>query len=454
MDRLNRITLYISPLILLLSLVSAAENSRAPPTGALELQPNVKTRYEEEGKSFTQYCRINKDYTPAGPIRWLKNTVTEIKSDRSIKVQNKSASLSTLWFGKIKRTDEGVYTCVAKIQGYDEEAKIEFKLNVFAGIDFANVARNQTADLGSDYTLKCDVQGDPKPRVSWDRDGKTIDSSSANGKYRLSDGADSLTTLTVMKVAKTDGGAYECEAEQITDISSRSDRVTITLIVNYPPEFPDAEAEKAYAFLGGEVNMQCSAEGQPRPSYEWFYKEDGNLVEQPGYINYDPANAASYSILNRNMTDKSLFREYVCKARNALGTAERTFIIKEVDKPKSPVLRSHRVSGNKIEIELIPPQVEPPMTIKGYRALVRPINTGWENATTIDFNMGKLHYIDSLYHGTDYEIKFAARNEIGLGEFSDSQQVRTHDYSSGTKAGSFSGKVIVFVSLFLFVLLI
>lgn len=99
-----------------------------------------------------------------------------------------------------------------------------------------------------------------------------------------------------------------------------------------PPEFENKTHQNVYSFLGGEVNLTCQASGEPAPSYEWGYLEDGRFVEMllsDVKIREDFADPPS-SFISKNMTDKSQFRDIVCRARNALGSAERKFTVTEV----------------------------------------------------------------------------------------------------------------------------
>ena len=65
------------------------------------------------------------------------------------------------------------------------------------------------------------------------------------------------------------------------------------------------------------IELRCDAEGQPPPEISWFFGEE-ELHESPHYCLPDNG-----SLIIVDMTS-SLSGEYLCKARNLVGSANAT----------------------------------------------------------------------------------------------------------------------------------
>ena len=68
---------------------------------------------------------------------------------------------------------------------------------------------SDTKTEGENVTLYCDAIGNPKPRISWTRNGSLIDISS-NSRIRFSI---DKKQLTIRNVSRTDSGEYRCVAK-------------------------------------------------------------------------------------------------------------------------------------------------------------------------------------------------------------------------------------------------
>ena len=65
--------------------------------------------------------------------------------------------------------------------------------------------------------------------------------------------------------------------------------------------------------------------------------------------------------------------------------------------------------------------------------------------------LGTLHTLDSLFHNTDYEIKLASRNPVGVGQFSDSRSIKTNPVSGAVPSTtpSFTALCILLLGMLL-----
>lgn len=92
-------------------------------------------------------------------------------------------------------------------------------MQISVDITFANAPENQYAKLGSDYTIRCEVRGNPQPSVDWNRNDVSLTS---NDRYIIDN-----TGLLIKNVRESDDGVYTCSALvlETANMQSRNIRV-------------------------------------------------------------------------------------------------------------------------------------------------------------------------------------------------------------------------------------
>ena len=109
--------------------------------------------------------------------------------------------------------------------------------------------------------LECHVEGDPVPRIYWhsNRAGK-LDKRGHN--YRVSDNG----TLEFVSIEKDDEAGYWCKAKNMFGVAESDEAEVIvespTEIVEYP--------ENTHANRGEDLELQCTATGDPAPIITWL----------------------------------------------------------------------------------------------------------------------------------------------------------------------------------------
>uniref|UniRef100_A0A8C4ZZD3 Neural cell adhesion molecule 1a n=1 Tax=Gadus morhua TaxID=8049 RepID=A0A8C4ZZD3_GADMO len=109
----------------------------------------------------------------------------------------------------IKKTDEGMYTCEARVmaRGEIDFRAIKVVINVLPTIRIRQAEVNATADIGTSAMLACDADGFPEPTVTWARNNVVLET---DEKYSLNeDGSE----LLIKDVTKVDEGDYTCMAK-------------------------------------------------------------------------------------------------------------------------------------------------------------------------------------------------------------------------------------------------
>ncbi|XP_064359638.1 carcinoembryonic antigen-related cell adhesion molecule 5-like isoform X2 [Dromaius novaehollandiae] len=170
--------------------------------------------------------------------------------------------------------------------------------------------QNVTVTENGTFSLTCDPPASTETLL-WLRDGVLL---AAGGRLALSD---DNRTLTVTPAARTDAGAYVCEARNPVS-SNRSEATNVTVAYG-----PDAAAisppSPVRVPLGSRVELACVADAVPSPRYAWTF---GNTTL---------GRESLLVFVFRNATQAG---EYRCVATNpALGRAAAAALLLQTPQP-------------------------------------------------------------------------------------------------------------------------
>lgn len=166
-------------------------------------------------------------------------------------------------------------------------------------------------------SLWCSADGDPKPSVTWLKDGKPLNKKRiATVKYETS----SVLRLEPVRRDR-DEGTYECLAE-----NSHGDPVKaaadVKVIAEERPGFPIIVAqspESVTVEMERMATLMCKVEGTPEPEISWI--KNSLPIEILDKLNLETSfyNGTAYlKITNATDNDKGV---YECMAYNSVGAA-------------------------------------------------------------------------------------------------------------------------------------
>ncbi|XP_037543739.1 neural cell adhesion molecule 1a [Nematolebias whitei] len=221
----------------------------------------------------------------------------------------------------IKKNDEGMYTCEARVmaRGEIDLRTIKVIINVLPTIRARMSDVNATADVGRFALLACDADGFPEPTVTWAHNNVVLE---AGDKYNLNeDGSE----LIIKDVKKVDEGDYTCIAKN--KAGEKTEEVSLNVFVI--PNITYFNNQTASEF-DEDVTLTCEASGDPTPTISWMF---GNRVftegEQASWTRPDKyesldknvvvrshARVSSLTIKNVQFTDAG---RYLCIASNSIG---------------------------------------------------------------------------------------------------------------------------------------
>ncbi|KAG2458503.1 OBSCN protein, partial [Polypterus senegalus] len=134
--------------------------------------------------------------------------------------------------------------------------------------DFEAVLSDCTAELGETVKLACKVTGNPKPVISWYKDGKALE---IDPHHIIIEDPDGSCTLILDNLTAEDSGQYMCFATSIAGNVSTLGKI----IVQVPPQFVN-KLRNAQLIKGEDAQFLCTIQGAPYPQIRWY--KDGTLI--------------------------------------------------------------------------------------------------------------------------------------------------------------------------------
>ncbi|XP_031164139.1 neural cell adhesion molecule 1a isoform X25 [Sander lucioperca] len=269
-----------------------------------------------EGDDADIVCNVVS--SPPPTIIWKhKGSKIQVAKDVRYKIMDNGH----LQIRGIKKIDEGMYNCEARVMARGE---IDFKMikvvvNVLPTIRARLSEVNATADIGSSALLACDADGFPEPTVTWAHNNIVLET---GDKYSLNeDGSE----LVIKDVKKVDEGDYTCIAKN--KAGEKAEEVSLNVFVQ--PKITYLNNQTVSEF-DEQVTLTCEALGDPTPTISWSFE---NRVftegEQASWTRPD-----KYESLDRNIVVRSHARvssltlknivftyagQYLCTASNSIG---------------------------------------------------------------------------------------------------------------------------------------
>ncbi|XP_053169066.1 inactive tyrosine-protein kinase 7 isoform X1 [Hemicordylus capensis] len=207
-------------------------------------------------------------------FEWLQNGVPVQDTERRFKEG------SNLQFTSVDRQqDGGNFQCVARNVVTGEEARttnasFNIKWIETGGVALKNPATVEEIQSSAPVTLRCHIDGHPRPASLWLRDGTQIADDrtlySVNSKER---------TLTLKSASPDDNGIYSCCARNAVAHVCSNNNFTLSIIDESFPR-PVIIPKNQIVNKNEEAMFHCKFEAVPPPTQEWLYEDDSPVTNR------------------------------------------------------------------------------------------------------------------------------------------------------------------------------
>ncbi|GFT51976.1 neogenin [Nephila pilipes] len=267
----------------------------------------------------TVYFPCSVHAMPPAKITWLKNQ-QPIHLDETRMTILPSGALE---LDSVLSSDEGTYQCVAvnseklkeSIGGTLFVNKNQDKSKMEPPHFIAIPSQNVVVLKGSDLTLDCAANGNPKPRITWLKDGSTIDLADLDSRFRIVGSG----SLAIENVKEEDAGIYMCRAVNSEDSVDANTNVNIIV----PPYFI-TKPRNQYAREKDDITFTCDVYGNPVPILRWYKNSD--IIVHSDY--FQIVNGKSLRILGAVKSDSGI---YQCFATNSAGSIQSSAELEVLD---------------------------------------------------------------------------------------------------------------------------
>ncbi|XP_053539016.1 receptor-type tyrosine-protein phosphatase S isoform X7 [Ictalurus punctatus] len=135
---------------------------------------------------------------------------------------------------------------------------------------FTKVPVDMIGVSGGVVSFVCQATGDPKPRVTWNKKGKRVNSQRIE-TIEFDEGAGAVLRIQPLR-APRDENIYECVAENSEGEVSVQAKLTIIREDLLPQGFPNIDMGPQLKVVERTrtANMLCAASGNPDPEITWF----------------------------------------------------------------------------------------------------------------------------------------------------------------------------------------
>ncbi|XP_063300275.1 inactive tyrosine-protein kinase 7 [Pelobates fuscus] len=218
------------------------------------------------GRSALLSCEV--EDSAGVQFHWLHNGIPVIDTERRYQED------SSLTFTAVdRRLDGGNFQCVARKPDTGEEdrsanASFNIKWIESGGVSLQHPSSVDDIQSSSSVTLRCHIDGHPRPSYQWFRNGDLI--SDVGRSYSFSN---KERTLTLRSAEPDHNGEYYCCAHNTLGKVCSNRNFTLSII---DESFPQALLipEDQIVNKNEDAIFHCQFTATPPPTLEWLFDED------------------------------------------------------------------------------------------------------------------------------------------------------------------------------------
>ncbi|KAH8275114.1 hypothetical protein KR026_009061, partial [Drosophila bipectinata] len=377
-----------------------------------------------EGKPFAANCTATGK--PVPEISWIRDA-TQLNVATADRFQvNPQTGLVTI--SSVSQEDYGTYTCLAKNKAGVVDQKT--KLNVLVRPQIYELY-NVTGSRNKEIAITCRAKGRPAPAITFRRWGTQEEYSNGiqvdDARIVLERNFDeergeSTGTLRISNAERSDDGLYQCIARNKGADAYKTGHIT----VEFAPDFSQMkDLPPVFSWEQRKANLSCLAMGIPNATIEWHW--NGQKIKDLFDTNLKIVGTGPRSDLIVHPTTRRYYTSYKCIATNIHGTAEHDMQLKEARVPDFVAAASPRqLTATTMTFDIRGPPTELGLPILAYSVQYKEsLNPDWSTAYNRSWSPDSPYIVEGLRPQTEYSFRFAARNQVGLGNWGVNQQQST-----------------------------
>ncbi|CAK6973710.1 neural cell adhesion molecule 2-like [Scomber scombrus] len=367
------------------------------------------------GETAEVVCDVISSPVPAVVWYYQDREITEEHHSRFQVLAN-----NNLQIHQVTKADEGVYRCEASVEARGEIDFVDIAVVVNVQPHITQL-KNVTAVEGSAAMISCVAEGEPLPDISWRRasNGQTFvdGDKSQDGRFEVR-GRHGKSVLTISGVKLSDLGRFDCEA--LSRIGGH--QKSMFLDIEYIPKFLTNHTIY-YSWEGNPVNISCIVMSNPPATMLW--RRERLTISAEGTANTRVHSEQGKSVLEVTPMSDRDFGRYNCTARNNIGVRYQEFILAQADVPSSPYsVRLSAVSQRLATVTYMKPDSHGGVPISYYLVQYKEVGSqDWRDVKSHSIQMTVV--LTGLEPNTTYEVRVAAVNGKGMGEFSHMETFQT-----------------------------
>ncbi|XP_035207265.1 fasciclin-2-like isoform X3 [Stegodyphus dumicola] len=329
------------------------------------------------------------------------------------------ADTGTLTINNVKRENRGRYTCLAKNPAGDAKRSLELTVIVKPEITVFN---NYTSVENKEAKLECYATGDPLPELTIRKEGqdKPFDDEDDRVILTKGDTADeAVLTLEIQRTVRSDDGLYYCAAENKGAHVERTGHLT----VEFSPVMSSTPSTSVKTWSGNPANLTCIAESIPNATITWSFQGQ-KIQDDEFYTIYGRSAHSNLMVRPAAERGQSVYGIYRCEAENKHGSQFINIELQEARRPSGlRDVRAAKETATTITFEFDGPGDDGGLPIRAFVVKYHEEDEPYDQPVVHEWSEGFPYVLENLKPRTAYKFRFAARNEVGIGEWSDEKRI-------------------------------